>query len=67
MKPLDEFRIQNVYLYFDNSSHELVSTLAKDAENEFKELLREVGYGGEVVDKLWKWYDFTQKKGVASF
>ena len=33
----------------------------------FKELLKERGYSIEAIDKMWKWYDYSEKKGVASF
>jgi Mn-dependent DtxR family transcriptional regulator len=33
----------------------------------FKTMLVEHGYSEEVAEALWKWYDFTDKKGVASF
>jgi hypothetical protein len=25
------------------------------------------GYSEKVADELWKWFDFSEKKGVASF
>jgi hypothetical protein len=33
----------------------------------FECLLGENGYSSKVVDELWKRYDFSEKKGVASF
>ena len=33
----------------------------------FKNLLQEHGHSEKVVDELWKWYNFSEKKGVASF
>ncbi len=44
-----------------------VVTLAKGPKTKFKELLSTRGYDAELADLLWKWYDFTEKKGVASF
>jgi hypothetical protein len=33
----------------------------------FKKMLLVNGHSGKVADELWKWYDFSKKKGVASF
>jgi hypothetical protein len=44
-----------------------VFTLVKEAENAFKRMLLESGYREAAVDELWKWFDFAEKKGVASF
>jgi hypothetical protein len=33
----------------------------------FKNMLLANGHSGKVADELWKWYDFSKKKGVASF
>jgi hypothetical protein len=30
-------------------------------------MLISYGYSKKVADELWKWYDFSEKKGVASF
>ena len=32
-----------------------------------RKLLNDCGYPDRVADELWKWYDFSEKKGVASF
>ena len=29
--------------------------------------LREQGYSDEMIEELWKWYDSSEKKGVASY
>jgi len=44
-----------------------VFTLAKEAKSTFRNLLANNGYGEELADLLWVWYDYTEKKGVASF
>jgi hypothetical protein len=36
-------------------------------EEMFKDLLITSGYSREAARELWKWYDFSEKKGVASF
>jgi len=41
--------------------------LDKKAKLTFKNLLLTNGHSEEVADELWKWYDFSEKKGVASF
>jgi hypothetical protein len=30
-------------------------------------MLISYGYSKKVADELWKWYNFSEKKGVASF
>ena len=29
--------------------------------------LKEQGYSDEMIKEIWKWYDASEKKGVASF
>lgn len=29
--------------------------------------LQEQGYSEYMIEELWKWYDFSEKKGIASF
>jgi hypothetical protein len=41
--------------------------LGKKAKLLFKQLLFSHGYSEKVVEELWKWYDFSDKKGVASY
>ena len=36
-------------------------------KNSFSILLKQRGYSENAIDKLWKWYDYSEKKGVASF
>jgi hypothetical protein len=33
----------------------------------FKSLLKHQGYSEKTVKEIWKWYDFSEKKGAASF
>jgi len=33
----------------------------------FRIMLKRYGYSGKVIRELWKWYDYLEKKGVASF
>lgn len=37
------------------------------SKNFFKHMLKNQGYTEDAVEKLWKWYDYSEKKGVASF
>jgi hypothetical protein len=39
----------------------------KKTEENFKDLLLKAGYSQKTSDELWKWYDPSKKKGVASF
>jgi hypothetical protein len=41
--------------------------VGKKAKLIFKKLLLSHGYSEKVVEEIWKWYDFSEKKGVASF
>jgi hypothetical protein len=36
-------------------------------EQRLKNLLKDTGCSEKVVSELWKWYDSSEKKGVASF
>jgi hypothetical protein len=53
--------------YFDSSKLSCVVQLSKSGKLDFKDLIVKRGYSERVVDELWKWYDFSEKKGVASF
>jgi hypothetical protein len=33
----------------------------------FKRLLVDSGYSEKATEELWKWYDYSEKKGIASF
>ena len=37
------------------------------ASRDFSRMLIERGYFTEVIEEMWKWYDYSQKKGVASY
>jgi len=37
------------------------------AKNSFNVLLKKQGYSEKVIEQLWKWYDYSEKKGVASY
>jgi len=39
----------------------------KKKELKFKHLLFSAGCSEKAADELWKWYDPSEKKGVASF
>jgi hypothetical protein len=41
--------------------------LNKKPKHAFKNLLLAHGHSEKVADELWKWYNFSEKKGVASF
>ena len=41
-------------------------SLMKTSKN-FDGMLKERGYSTEAIKKMWKWYDYPEKKGVASF
>jgi predicted Ser/Thr protein kinase len=33
----------------------------------FNQILKERGYSREAIEELWKWYDCSEKKGIASY
>jgi len=33
----------------------------------FMFLLRRNGYSNKAIQEIWKWYDFSEKKGAASW
>jgi hypothetical protein len=33
----------------------------------FRQMLKNKGYSEEAIEQLWKWYDYSEKKGVASY
>jgi len=33
----------------------------------FKAKLQKAGYSEKMIEEIWKWYDYKEKKGVASF
>ena len=33
----------------------------------FSVLLKKLGYSDKTIKELWKWYDSSEKKGVASW
>jgi hypothetical protein len=41
--------------------------MSDKAELGFKDLLASRGYTGKIAEELWKWFDPSEKRGVASF
>ena len=41
--------------------------LSKKPNHTFKNILLAHGHSEKVADELWKWYNFSEKKGVVSF
>lgn len=41
--------------------------LKSEANLVFRSLLHRNGYSEIAVEEIWKWYDFSERKGVASF
>jgi hypothetical protein len=58
--------IQNIYFDWANNLW-TCDLLSKKAKHTFKDLIARRGYSERVANELWKWYDFSEKKGVASF
>ena len=36
-------------------------------KNSFKLMLKQRGVSEVAIEELWKWFDYSEKKGVASF
>jgi hypothetical protein len=36
-------------------------------ERTVRRLLKQQGYSPKIITNIWKWFDFSQQKGVASF
>ena len=45
----------------------LFGSLQMNAKTSFNVLLKQRGYSERAISKLWKWYDYSERKGVASF
>lgn len=45
----------------------LVSDLRMKPPSRWKFLLKEYGYSEKTIREIWKWYDFSEKRGIASF
>jgi hypothetical protein len=37
------------------------------ATSSFRLMLKNKGYSEKAIEQLWKWYDYSEKKGVASY
>ena len=37
------------------------------SKSSFRLALKNQGYSDDTIEELWKWYDYSEKKGVASF
>jgi hypothetical protein len=37
------------------------------AKTSFDILMKQQGYSEKAIEQLWKWYDYSEKKGVASY
>jgi len=58
-----------------NSEH-LISLVTENSEglsirmkppSSFTNLLKQRGYSQKTVREIWKWYDFSERKGAANF
>jgi hypothetical protein len=38
-----------------------------DAFEDFKKQMKVKGFSERAIEEMWKWYDHSEKKGVASF
>jgi hypothetical protein len=45
----------------------LFGSLQMNGKKSFNILLKQQGYSEKAVEELWKWYDYSERKGVASY
>jgi len=38
-----------------------------DVPDFFKRMINNKEYSEKTIEEIWKWYDYSKKKGVASF
>ena len=38
-----------------------------EAYTRIPEIAKKVGYNNNAIGNLWKWYDYSERKGVASY
>jgi hypothetical protein len=38
-----------------------------EPSKKFNQMLEKGDYSKKTIEQMWKWYDFLEKKGVASF
>lgn len=38
-----------------------------DTFENFKKAMQNKGFSEKAIEEMWKWYDYSEKKGVASF
>jgi hypothetical protein len=55
------------FIFVSSSVQRSEPLLNRKPKRIFKDMLLASGRSGKVVDELWKWYDSTKKKGIASF
>jgi hypothetical protein len=56
---------QCIMLFYNSPFRNDMPQSASDPS--FEALLQKEGYSERVIEEIWKWYDFSDKKGVASF
>jgi hypothetical protein len=66
MSDLVIFSVMKHPYYRVTSAHELNKYMTNQ-EEEFKRQMKNQGYSKEAIEELWKWYDPSTKKGVASY
>jgi hypothetical protein len=44
-----------------------VTTIEMKPPTSFMILLERHGYSKKIIKEVWKWYDFSKKKGAANF
>ena len=56
-----ESGIQNPYVFIH------LKNLNMNPTRSFRVLLKRYGYSDKLIEELWKWYDPSERKGVASY
>jgi hypothetical protein len=53
-----------MFFYYSPFRHDMPQSVPDPS---FEAMLQKEDYSERVIEELWKWYDFSDKKGVASF
>ncbi len=38
-----------------------------EPSQKFNQMMEKMGYSKDAIKKMWKWYDYSEKKGIASY
>jgi len=59
------FRLQNILIIYKHKTIKMSSKMSMNKS--FEKMLQKRGVSQKAIKELWKWFDYSEKKGVASF